>query len=153
MPIVEKVAWDFGGPEEIAYRFPKLSLKYGSQVVVKENQWAVFFRDGKAYDVFGPGRHTITSKNIPFLTAALRALKIIGDIFECEVVFVSNSQFRGTLVDKLILHPADPYNIKQRWFLRLSALQSRRPEAIRYRVFRKPRSQRPVMSKIMSAAS
>jgi membrane protease subunit (stomatin/prohibitin family) len=95
MPIVEKVAWDFGGPEDIAYRFPKLSLKYGSQVVVKENQWAVFFRDGKAYDVFGPGRHTITSNNIPFLTAALRALKIIGDIFECEVVFVSNSQFRG----------------------------------------------------------
>ncbi len=95
MPIVEKVAWDFGGPEDIAYRFPKLSLKYGSQVVVKENQWAVFFRDGKAYDIFGPGRHTITSKNIPFLTAALRALKIIGDIFECEVVFVSNSQFRG----------------------------------------------------------
>jgi len=95
MPIVEKVAWDFGGPEDIAYRFPKLSLKYGSQVIVKENQWAVFFRDGKAYDIFGPGRHTITSKNIPFLTAALRALKIIGDIFECEVVFVSNSQFRG----------------------------------------------------------
>jgi membrane protease subunit (stomatin/prohibitin family) len=95
MPIVEKVSWDFGSGEDIAYRFPKLSLKYGSQVVVKENQYAVFFRDGKAYDVFGPGRHTITSKNIPFLTAALRALKIIGDIFECEVVFVSNSQFRG----------------------------------------------------------
>ena len=95
MPIVEKVSWDFGSSEDIAYRFPKISLKYGSQVVVRENQWAVFFRDGKAYDVFGPGRHTITSKNIPFLTAALRALKIIGDIFECEVVFVSNSQFRG----------------------------------------------------------
>ncbi len=95
MPIVEKVSWDFAGDEDIAYRFPKISLKYGSQVVVKENQWAVFFRDGKAYDVFGPGRHTITSKNIPFLTSALRALKIIGDIFECEVVFVSNSQFRA----------------------------------------------------------
>jgi membrane protease subunit (stomatin/prohibitin family) len=95
MPIVEKVSWDFGSGEDIAYRFPKISLKYGSQVVVRENQWAVFFRDGKAYDVFGPGRHTITSKNIPFLTSALRALKIIGDIFECEVVFVSNSQFRG----------------------------------------------------------
>ncbi|MDH5449170.1 MAG: SPFH domain-containing protein [Candidatus Bathyarchaeota archaeon] len=95
MPIVEKVSWDFGGPEDIAYRFPKLSLKYGSQVVVKENQWAIFFRDGKAYDIFGPGRHTITSKNIPLLTGVLKALKIIGDIFECEVVFVSNSQFRG----------------------------------------------------------
>jgi membrane protease subunit (stomatin/prohibitin family) len=95
MPIVEKVSWDFGSSEDIAYRFPKISLKYGSQVVVRENQWAVFFRDGKAYDVFGPGRHTITSNNVPFLTSALRKLKIIGDIFECEVVFVSNSQFRG----------------------------------------------------------
>jgi len=95
MPVIEKVSWDYAGAEDIAYRFPKLSLKYGSQVIVKENQWAVFFRDGKAYDVFGPGRHTITSKNIPFLTGALRALGIIGDIFDCEVVFVSNSQFRG----------------------------------------------------------
>jgi membrane protease subunit (stomatin/prohibitin family) len=95
MPVIEKVAWDFAGAEDIAYRFPKFSLKYGSQVIVKENQWAVFFRDGKAYDVFGPGRHTITSKNIPMLTGVLRALGIIGDIFECEVVFVSNSQFRG----------------------------------------------------------
>jgi hypothetical protein len=46
MPVIEKVAWDYAGPEDIAYRFPKLSLKYGSQVIVKENQWAVFFRDG-----------------------------------------------------------------------------------------------------------
>ena len=95
MPIIEKVAWDFAGPEDIAYRFPNLSLKYGSQVIVKENQYAVFFRDGKAYDIFGPGRHTITSNNIPLLTKMLRTLKIIGDIFECEVVYVSNSQFRG----------------------------------------------------------
>ncbi len=95
MPIVEKVAWDLAGPGDIAYRFPNLSLKYGSQVIVKENQWAVFFRDGKAYDVFGPGRHTITSNNVPLLTGALKALKIIGDIFECEVVFVSNSQFKA----------------------------------------------------------
>jgi len=95
MPIIEKVAWDFAGDEDIAYRFPNLSLKYGSQVIVKENQYAVFFRDGKAYDVFGPGRHTITSNNIPLLTGALKALRIIGDIFECEVIFVSNSQFKG----------------------------------------------------------
>jgi len=95
MPIVERVAWDGARPEDIAYRFPKLTLKYGSQVIVMENQWAVFFRDGKAYDVFGPGRHTITSNNIPLLTGALKALRIIGDIFDCEVVFVSNSQFRA----------------------------------------------------------
>ncbi len=95
MPVIEKVSWDSARSGDIAYRFPNLSLKFGSQVVVKENQWAVFFRDGKAYDVFGPGRHTITSNNVPLLTGALKALKIIGDIFECEVVFVSNSQFKG----------------------------------------------------------
>ena len=106
MPIVEKVSWDFAGPEDIAYRFPKFSLKYGSQVIVKENQWAVFFRDGKAYDVFGPGRHTITSKNIPLLTGGLKALRIIGDIFECEVVFVSNSQFRGNFGGKAYSAPS-----------------------------------------------
>jgi membrane protease subunit (stomatin/prohibitin family) len=60
-----------------------------------ENQWAVFFRDGKAYDVFGPGRHTITSANIPLLTGIVRGLGIIGNIFDCEVIFVNNSQFRG----------------------------------------------------------
>ena len=106
MPIVERVAWDFASPEDIAYRFPKLTLKYGSQVIVKENQWAVFFRDGKAYDVFGPGRHTITSNNIPLLTAVLKALRIIGDIFDCEVVFVSNSQFRANFGGKAYSAPS-----------------------------------------------
>jgi len=95
MPIIEKVSWDIARSGDIAHRFPNLSLKYGSQVVVKENQWAVFFRDGKAYDVFGPGRHTITSNNVPLLTDVLKGLKLIGDIFECEVIFVSNSQFRA----------------------------------------------------------
>jgi hypothetical protein len=108
MPVIEKVSWDFAGSEDIAYRFPNLSLKYGSQVIVKENQWAIFFRDGKAYDVFGPGRHTITSNNIPFLTGALKALRIIGDIFECEVVFVSNSQFKGKFGGQAYSAPSGP---------------------------------------------
>jgi membrane protease subunit (stomatin/prohibitin family) len=106
MPIIERVAWDNAAPEDIAYRFPKLTLKYGSQVIVMENQWAVFFRDGKAYDVFGPGRHTITSNNVPLLTGALKALGIIGDIFDCEVVFVSNSQFRANFGGKAYSAPS-----------------------------------------------
>lgn len=95
MPIVEKVSWDNAGADDIAYRFPNLSLKFGSQVIVKENQWGVFFRDGKAYDVFGPGRHTITSNNVPLLTSALQNLGVIGEIFNCEVIYVSNSQFKA----------------------------------------------------------
>lgn len=108
MPLVERIAWDGAQPEDIARRFPDVSLKYGSQVIVMENQWAVFFRDGKAYDVFGPGRHTITSANIPLLTGALRALRIIGDIFDCQVIFVSNSQFRGNFGGQAYSAPSGP---------------------------------------------
>lgn len=108
MPLVERIAWDDAQPEDIARRFPDLSLKYGSQVIVMENQWAVFFRDGKAYDVFGPGRHTITSANIPLITGALRALRIIGDIFDCQVIFVSNSQFRGNFGGQAYSAPSGP---------------------------------------------
>ncbi|MCJ7608198.1 SPFH domain-containing protein, partial [Candidatus Bathyarchaeota archaeon] len=61
MPLVESVSWTNATPDQIAFRFPDISLRFGSQVIVMENQWAVFFRDGKALDVFGPGRHTITS--------------------------------------------------------------------------------------------
>lgn len=95
MPVIEAVSWTTTESNQVAYRFPKLSLKYGSQVIVMENQWAVFFRDGKALDVFGPGRHTITSANIPILTDLLKRIGLIEDIFECEVVYVNNSQLRG----------------------------------------------------------
>jgi membrane protease subunit (stomatin/prohibitin family) len=108
MPLIERVAWDDAQPDDVARRFPDLTLKFGSQVIVMENQWAVFFRDGKAYDVFGPGRHTITSANIPILTAAIQALGIIGDIFDCEVIFVSNSQFRGNFGGQAYSAPSGP---------------------------------------------
>ena len=95
MPIIEAVQWKTTDPNQVAYKFPNISLRYGSQVIVMENQWAVFFRDGKALDVFGPGRHTITSANIPILIDLIKGLGVIGDVFECEVVYVNNSQLRA----------------------------------------------------------
>jgi membrane protease subunit (stomatin/prohibitin family) len=95
MPLIEAVQWKGADPNQVAYKFSNAQLKYGSQVIVMENQWAVFFRDGKALDVFGPGRHTITSANIPFLIDLVKNLGVIGDVFECEVIFVNNSQLRA----------------------------------------------------------
>ena len=57
--------------EEIVYRFPQegsAEIKMGAQLVVHEVQEAVMYRDGKALDVFGPGRHTLTTQNIPLVT-------------------------------------------------------------------------------------
>ena len=40
-------------------------IKLGAQLIVQENQEAVFFRDGKALDTFTAGRHTLTTMNVP----------------------------------------------------------------------------------------
>ncbi len=93
MSLIEYV--DELGPEMV-HRIPEKGsgeFAIGSQLIVRENQWAVFFRDGKAYDVFGPGRHTLTTQNIPLITAALTA-PLFGDSpFRSEVFFVSQRTF------------------------------------------------------------
>jgi len=81
---------------EMVHRIPERGsgeFKVGSQLIVRENQWGVFFRDGKAYDVFGAGRHTLATQNIPLLTAAITT-PLFGDTpFRCEVFFVSQRTF------------------------------------------------------------
>lgn len=68
-------------------------FRLGSQLVVRESQAAVFFRDGKALDVFGPGRHTLSTMNIPLL-ANLISLPFGGTSpFRAEVIFVSLADF------------------------------------------------------------
>lgn len=81
---------------EMAHRIPERGsgeFKVGSQLIVRESQWAVFFRDGKAYDVFGAGRHTLATQNIPLLTAIITT-PLFGDTpFRSEVFFVSQRTF------------------------------------------------------------
>jgi membrane protease subunit (stomatin/prohibitin family) len=68
-------------------------FRFGSQVIVRESQNAVFFRDGKALDVFGPGRHTITTYNIPLLINLIGLATSGNTPFPAEVVFVNMAQF------------------------------------------------------------
>ncbi len=82
--------------DEIVHRFPETGvadLRLGSQVIVRESQAAVFFRDGRALDVLGPGRHTITTANVPLLTDLLG--KLFGDRtpFTAEIYYVSMREF------------------------------------------------------------
>lgn len=84
-------------PNELVRRFPERGMgdfRIGSQVIVRESQVAVFFRDGKALDTFGPGRHTITTANVPLLTGFLSNLVFNEKtIFSAEVYFVNMRDF------------------------------------------------------------
>jgi excisionase family DNA binding protein len=83
--------------DEIVHRFPETGpgdFRVGSQVIVRESQEAVFFRDGLALDTFGPGRHTITTLNIPLLIDKIgNALFSGATPFPAEVYFVSMREF------------------------------------------------------------
>ena len=82
--------------DELIHRFPEGEsgdFRIGSQVIVRESQTAVFFRDGKALDVFGPGRHTITTANIPLLIDLVKKAFDDKTPFPAEVYFVSRREF------------------------------------------------------------
>lgn len=82
--------------EEIVHRFPESGsgdFRIGSQVIVREAQAAVFFRDGNALDVFAPGRHTISTANIPLLIDFIGRAFNDRTPFPAEVYFVSMREF------------------------------------------------------------
>jgi len=67
--LLDIIEWQDDSRDTLSYRFPDedKEIKRGAQLIVRESQVAVFFRDGNALDTFGPGRHTITTLNIPLL--------------------------------------------------------------------------------------
>lgn len=82
--------------EEIVHRFPETGIgdyRIGSQVIVRESQAVVFFRDGNALDVFRAGRHTITTANIPGIVGFIGKAFNDRTPFTAEVYFVSMKEF------------------------------------------------------------
>ncbi|MCC6314048.1 MAG: SPFH domain-containing protein [Thermomicrobiales bacterium] len=96
MAIIDVIELTNERPGEIVRRVPETGpgeFKLGSQLIVREGQRAVFVRDGKALDIFGPGRHTLSTDNIPLLTGLI-GLPFGGrSPFTAEVYFVSMRDF------------------------------------------------------------
>lgn len=82
--------------EIIVTRFPfqgSGEFQLGSQLVIQESQVALFFKDGRALDLFHPGRHTLITQNLPLLVD-LCGLPFDGKSpFRCLVYFISTKTF------------------------------------------------------------
>jgi membrane protease subunit (stomatin/prohibitin family) len=93
---MEVIEWHDQTGEEIVSRYPKegsAEVKFGAQLVVRESQAAIFFNEGKGLDVFGPGRHTLSTKNLPVLTKVLSLPWGFTSPFRVEVYFVNMKLF------------------------------------------------------------
>ncbi len=94
--IIDVVEAPSQGPNDMVVRVPEFGsgdFRLGSQVIVRESQRAVFYRDGKSLDLFDPGRHTITTANLPILSGMLRLVTGGNNIFTAEVYFVNMREY------------------------------------------------------------
>ncbi|MFO7946538.1 MAG: SPFH domain-containing protein [Armatimonadota bacterium] len=93
---IDVIEWQDTTGNEIVHRWPEYgpgNITLGAQLTVRESQEAVFFRDGKALDVFKVGRHTLTTANLPLLQRIIN-IPFGGETpFQAEVYFVNKKTF------------------------------------------------------------
>ncbi len=94
--MLEVIEWVDLNSDDMIHRIPEqgsLDIKLGAQLIVRESQTSVFFYNGRACDVLGPGRHTLTTLNIPILTRLLSIPWGLKSPFRAEVYFVNHKVF------------------------------------------------------------
>lgn len=94
--LIDVIEWTDYHQDTIVQRKPESGpgdFKFGAQLIVRDSQAAVFFRDGKALDTFGPGRHTLSTANLPLVEGLVKAVSGGHNVFTAEVFFVNQRVF------------------------------------------------------------
>jgi len=95
--VTDKIEYTLERKDELVRRVPYDKIRLGSQLIVQQGQAAVFYRDGKSLDVFGPGRHTLVTANLPLITGLIEKLTNFtfgaDSIFSAIIFFVAVREF------------------------------------------------------------
>src|SRR5580704_6541463 len=94
---LEIIEWQDDSRDTISFRYPDLDkeIKNGAQLIVRESQTAQFVYLGQFGDTFGPGKHTLTTDNIPILST-LKGWKYgLHSPFKADLYFVNTRLFTG----------------------------------------------------------
>ena len=95
--LIDIIEWTDDSRDTISFRFPDedREIKRGAQLIVRESQVAQFVYLGEFGDTFGPGKHTLTTDNIPILTS-LKSWKYgFESPFKADVYYVTTRLFTG----------------------------------------------------------
>ena len=90
MEIVDILKFE-GDDKTLVWKSDKEDFNTGTQLIVHESQEAVFYRDGQALDLFGPGRYTLETANIPLLNKLINLPTNGKSRFHTEVYFINKS--------------------------------------------------------------
>lgn len=109
MPIIKSIYWTQAGDSELVYLFPFKDITTGSVLTVNDSQEAYFFKNGSLCDKFGPGRHVLSSANIPILNRIINIPSGGESTFKASLWFVSKLEKRNLLWGAGGLRIIDPY--------------------------------------------
>lgn len=95
--LIEVIEWTDDSRDTLSYRFPDedKAIKRGAQLIVRESQVAQFVYLGQFGDLFGPGKHTLTTDNIPILTALASWKYGFESPFKADIYYVTTRVFAG----------------------------------------------------------
>ena len=92
---IEVIDWVETSQDIVVHKFPDNgnNILMGAQLTVRESQIALFVNEGKIADIYGPGRHELTTENMPIMTT-LKGWKFgFKSPFKVDIYFVSTKQF------------------------------------------------------------
>jgi len=93
--LIDVIDWLDDSGDTMVWRYPRHQneIKYGAKLTVRESQAAVFVSEGQIADVFGPGLHSLTTRNLPILTKLQKWYHGFESPFKSEIYFISTRNF------------------------------------------------------------